>query len=226
VTARRPQQARARRPFLIGLTGGVGAGKSTAEQILRDAGIPVADADAWAHAVLATNTRVQRAVRAHFRARHAARVTTPDGALDRRAIAAIAFQDAASLAFLEKLIHPLVRRRAAAWRAEQRAAAAPTAVVIVPLLFESGMDAACDATIAVEAPVAMRRARLRAARGWSAKHCADRMRHQLSDAERRRRATIVVKNAASRAAFARALLAAVNDLCSGRNARESTKHKR
>jgi len=204
----------------------VGAGKTTAERILREAGIPVADADQWAHEVLATDTRVQRALRAHFAARHAARVTTPDGALDRRAIAAIAFQDAVSLAFLERLIHPRVRRRAAAWRAEQRAAGARVAVVIVPLLFESGMDAECDATIAVQAPAALRRARLRAARGWSAKHCADRMRHQFSDADRRRRATSVVDNTASRAAFARALLAAVHDLCSGRGACEPTKHKR
>ncbi len=198
--------------MLVGLTGGVGAGKSTAEEFLRAQHIPVADADHWAHAVLDQECQAQAAIQEYFRAQHGLDVRRPDGTLDRAALARIVFRDAAALAFLEGVVHPCVRQRADAWIAAQRAAHVPLAVMIVPLLFESGMDALCHATIALVAPPALRCRRLRAARGWAPAHSAARMRHQLDDATRARRATYVVSNAGRRDALGRALLAVLNDL--------------
>ena len=198
--------------LLVGLTGGVGAGKSTAEEALRAHHIPVADADQWAHAVLDHEQQAQRAIREYFMAHHDLDPLRPDGTIDRAALARIVFQDAAALAFLEGVVHPCVRRRADAWIAAQRAACVPLAVMIVPLLFESGMAAQCQATIAIVAPPALRCRRLHAARGWAPAHSAARMRHQLTDAMRARRATYVVSNAGSRDALGRALHAVLHDL--------------
>jgi dephospho-CoA kinase len=197
---------------IIGLTGGVGAGKSTAEALLRAQHVPVADADQWAHDVLAHDRAAQRAIQEYFLARHGVDPLRRDGSVDRAALARIVFGDAAALAALEAIVHPRVRAMAQQWIAAQRAAQAPLAVMIVPLLFESGMDAMCAATLALVAPPAVRARRLQRARGWTPAHSAARMRRQLDDTARAQRATYVVSNAGSRAAFARALAAVLDDL--------------
>lgn len=200
---------------IIGLTGGVGAGKSTAAALLRAQRVPVADADQWAHDVLAHDHEAQRAIQEYFLAHHGVDPLRRDGTLDRAALARIVFHDAAALAALEAVVHPRVRVMARHWIAAQHAAHAPLAVMIVPLLFESGMDALCAATIAIVAPPAVRCRRLLRARGWTPAHSAARMRHQLDDPARAQRATYVVSNAGSRAAFARALAAVLLDLRRG-----------
>jgi len=86
--------------MLVGLTGGVGAGKSTAEEFVRAWHIPVADADHWAHAVLAQERQAQRAIQDYFLAHHGLDPLRPDGTLDRTMLARIVFHDATALAFL------------------------------------------------------------------------------------------------------------------------------
>jgi dephospho-CoA kinase len=197
---------------VAGVTGGVGAGKSLAESLCRSWGIPTADADRWAHAVLNDDPDVRAAVETQFQQRYGQCPLTADGRLDRAAIAAHAFADASVLRFLEGLIHPRVRRMAGEWIETQRAQAVPLAVLVVPLLIESGMTAQVDCVIVIAASAATRAARLAAGRGWSSEECARRMAAQMDENERRRQADYIVANEGSQIEFAEALYAVVREI--------------
>jgi dephospho-CoA kinase len=176
-------------PF-VGLTGGLGAGKSTALAALERLGAATLSTDAVVHDLYASD-KVRDAVVARWGLGIA-----PDGRVDRAAVARRAFADPAERAWLETLLWPLVARRVADWRAEQerREPAPAAAVVETPLLFEAGMDAACDATIAVVADEEVR-ARRAAARGH---HAVDeRAARQLGQHEKAARATYTVENSGS-----------------------------
>jgi len=179
----------ARVPF-VGLTGGLGAGKSTALAALDRLGAATLSTDAVVHDLYASD-EVREAVVARWGAQVA-----PGGVIDRAAVARTAFGDAEERAWLEALLWPLVGGRVLAWREEQerREPPPPAAVVETPLLFEAGMDAAYDATIAVVAGEDVRAARA-AARGH---HAVDeRAARQLSQDEKAARATFVVANSGS-----------------------------
>lgn len=193
------------RTIIAGLTGGIGSGKSTAEALCQSWGIPVADADRWAHDILRSDHEVQRAVEEYFGTRYGLYVRTSAGELDRRAIAAKVFHDDAALAALEALVHPRVKARAEAWIAAQRAARVPVAVLIVPLLFESGMDRQVDCVITLVVPAEERIRRLQAGRGWSEDDIRARMRRQFGEDERRQRADYTVPNNGTQEEFAAAL---------------------
>lgn len=162
--------------LVVGLTGRIGAGKSTVARAFGDLGAHVIDADALAHGALD-----EPAVRDAVVARFGAGVRGADGRVDRGALAARVFgagpEHAAALEDLEKLVHPRVRAlvdaelaaHAAAGRtgAAGRAGTGARVVVLdVPLLVQAGWDGACDRIVAVECAEDVRRARL-AARGWS-----------------------------------------------------------
>jgi dephospho-CoA kinase len=174
-------------PF-IGLTGGLGAGKSTALAALERLGAAVLSTDAVVHE-LYEGDEVRDAVTARWGAEVA-----PGGCVDRSAVAARAFADPAERAWLESLLWPLVGARVVAWReeVEGRRPAPPAAVVETPLLFEAGMDGAYDATIAVIVDEAVRAARAEA-RGHEA--LDERAARQLPQEEKARRATFTVSNA-------------------------------
>lgn len=193
------------RTIIAGLTGGIGSGKSTAEALCQSWGIPVEDADRWAHDILRSDHEVQRAIEEYFRTRYGLNVRTPTGELDRRVIAANVFHDDAALAALEALVHPRVKARAEQWIATQRAARVPVAVLIVPLLFESGMDRQVDCVITLAVPAEERIRRLRAGRGWSEDDIRARMRRQFGEDERRQRADYTVPNTGTKEEFAAAL---------------------
>ena len=195
----------ARSTIIVGLTGGVGSGKTTAERLCKAWGYPTADADLWAHELLAHDAAVQAKVRAYCRKCYTMDPLLPSGELDRAALAQRAFADGRLLTLLERLIHPRVRRRAAAWIAAQRAQRAPLALLVVPLLLESGMNADVDVVLSIAAPEALRCARLRKARGWSEAHVRARMARQLDEDERCRRSDAVVTNTGGKQAFAAAL---------------------
>jgi len=190
---------------IVGLTGGIGSGKSTAERLCQQWGIPVADADRWAHEVLRDDHDVQQALEAYFQAHYGLPIRTPAGALDRAAIAAKVFHDDAALAALEALVHPRVKARAEVWIAAQRAARVPLAVLVVPLLFESGMERQVDCVVALAVPPAERVRRLHAGRGWAEADIRARMRRQYGEDERRRRAEYVVPNTGTEDELAAAL---------------------
>lgn len=174
-------------PPFVALTGGLGAGKSTALAALERLGAAVISSDAIVHDLYAS-TEVRDAVTARFGPDVAA-----DGVVDRAAVAARAFADAADRSWLEQLLWPLVRERVAAWREQNcRREPPPRALVVeVPLLFESGGEQLYDATIAVIADEAVREARARA-RGHHA--VAEREARQLTQQEKAARASFVVSN--------------------------------
>jgi dephospho-CoA kinase len=191
-------------PF-VGLTGGLGAGKTTALAALERLGAATLSTDAVVHELYAS-PEVRDAVVARW-----GPDVAPGGRVDRAAVARHAFADAGERAWLEGLLWPLVGARVVAWREEQERREPPprAAVVETPLLFEAGMDAAYDATIAVIADEDVRTARA-AARGH---HAVDeRAARQLGQAEKAARATHVVENTRSVQELERALAAVLAKL--------------
>jgi dephospho-CoA kinase len=173
-------------PF-VGLTGGMGAGKSTALAALERLGAAVLSTDAVVHELYG-DARLREAVTERWGSEVA-----PAGTVDRAAVAKRAFADAEDRKWLEELLWPLVGARVAEWLGEVRARQPPprAAVVEVPLLFEAGMDGLYDATIAVIA-----NERLRLQRAGRRGHALgdERAARQLSQQEKAERATFVVHN--------------------------------
>ncbi|MHB1568297.1 MAG: dephospho-CoA kinase [Solirubrobacteraceae bacterium] len=187
-------------PF-IGLTGGLGAGKSTALAELQTLGAAILSTDTVVHD-LYERAEVREAVAARF----GRQVLAADGSVDRAALARLAFAGDDGRKWLEQLLWPLVGERIATWRAEQeRRQPPPRALVVeVPLLFESGSDHGFDATIAVIADEQLRERRA-AERGHAA--VAERSARQLSQQEKSRRATYTVVNDGTREQLAAELSA-------------------
>ena len=176
---------RASEPFVLGLTGGIGCGKSEAARHLASLGAAHIDADAISRALTAPGGEALPAIRREF----GDRVFAPGGMLDRRALAEIVFADAEAKRRLEGIIHPLVWARTL--RMIERADA-PVAILDVPLLFESGMDALCGETWAMSADEATQIARIRERDGLSEAQARARIANQLPMAERNARATRVI----------------------------------
>jgi dephospho-CoA kinase len=180
---------------MIGLTGGIGSGKSTVAALLAERGARVVDADRIAREVVEPGTPGLAAVAAEF----GERVLTRAGELDRPALAALVFADPPARARLDALVHPLVRARAA----ELVAAAPADAVVVqdVPLLVETGQAGSFDLVLVVEADVETRVARL-VDRGLTAEDARARIASQATDEQRRAVADVVLRNDGDRAALA------------------------
>jgi dephospho-CoA kinase len=177
----------ARVPF-IGLTGGLGAGKSTALAALERLGAATLSTDAVVHDLYAEDPRVREAVVERWGPE-----VVQDGHVDRAAVARHAFADPEDRAWLEQLLWPLVAEKVLQFRERAQAAQPPprAAVVETPLLFEAGMHGVYDATIAVIAEEPVRAARA-AARGHEA--VDERAARQLTQEEKAARATYVVPN--------------------------------
>jgi dephospho-CoA kinase len=173
-------------PF-VGLTGGLGSGKSTALEALGRLGAEVLSSDAVVHELYG-GASLRDAVVARFGADVA-----PGGVIDRAAVAQRAFATNEDRAWLESQVWPLVGARVAQWLEQARAKqpAPPAAVVEVPLLFEAGLEQMYDATIAVTADESVRRQRA-SERGHAL--VDERAARQLSQAEKAQRATFVVVN--------------------------------
>lgn len=185
----------------IGLTGGIGSGKSTAAARFAELGAVVIDADALAREVVEAGTPGLDRIIARF----GNELLRPDGSLDRPKLGRLVFDDPAALADLNAIVHPLVAER----RAELMAAAGPDAVVVsdVPLLVETGMAGDFDAVVVVEAPLELRLVRL-ALRGLAEDEARARIGRQASDEQRRAVATVLLDNSGSRAELDRQVDAA------------------
>lgn len=178
----------ASKPFVLGLTGGIGCGKSEAARHLEALGAKHIDADAISRALTAPGGEALPEIRREF----GDRVFSQDGTLDRGALAEVVFADAAAKARLESIIHPLVRARTVR---EIKETTARVAVLDVPLLFESGMDALCGETWAMSADAATQIARIRERDGMTEAQARARIANQLPMAERNARATRVIDSA-------------------------------
>ena len=171
----------------IGLTGGIGSGKSTVSRLLEQRGAVIVDADAIAREVVASGTPGLAAVVEAF----GDGVVASDGSLNRPALAAVVFADPEARKRLDAIVHPLVRARAT----EVAAAAPADAVVVndVPLLVETGQAGSYDLVLVVEADPATRVARL-VQRGLTAEDARARMAAQATDEQRRAVADVVLDN--------------------------------
>jgi dephospho-CoA kinase len=185
--------------LVVGLTGGIGSGKSTVAELLRARGATVIDADLLAREVVAPGTPGFRAVVARF----GPGVVDPDGGLDRRALAGIVFADPGALADLNAIVHPAVRARIDDRLRELRTTAEAGVVVLeIPLLVESGRSYGAAAVIVVDCPEDVALRRLVVERGMDEGDARRRMAAQVSRADRLAAADIVIDNSGSPAELA------------------------
>jgi dephospho-CoA kinase len=203
--------------IVLGLTGSIGMGKSTAAAALRRLGVPLYDADAEIHKMTGRGGSAVAAVEAAFPG-----VQGEDGAIDRRKLGTRVFGKPEELRRLEAILHPRVRAVERRWVAQQRARREKLVVLDIPLLFETDRIDRVDGVIVVSAPPRLQRDRVMRRAGMSAERFAAILDSQFSDREKRRRADFVVNTALSRAAAARQLAAIVRHVRQGvwrRNAR-------
>jgi dephospho-CoA kinase len=177
---------------VLGLTGGIGMGKSTAAAAFRRARIPVFDADAAVHRLQARGGRAVRAIEAAFPG------TVQDGAVDRVALRQAVLGRPDALTRLEAILHPMVRQEERDFVARGRRRGERAVVLDIPLLFETGGDARVDRVVVVSAPRSVQMQRVRARRRMSAADIAAVIARQMPDAEKRRRADVVVHTGLSR----------------------------
>ncbi|MFC5911498.1 dephospho-CoA kinase [Streptacidiphilus monticola] len=172
----------------VGLTGGIGAGKSEVSRRLAEHGAVIIDSDLIAREVVEPGTRGLAEVVAAF----GEGVLRPDGSLDRPALGAIVFGDADKLAVLNGIVHPLVRQRSA----ELQAAAGPEAVVVndVPLLVENGLQGLYEVVVVVDASDETRVRRLVGIRGMTEDEARARMAAQATREQRLAVADYVIDN--------------------------------
>ena len=175
----------------VGLTGGIGSGKSAVADLLAGNGAVVIDADQLARAAVAPGTPGLAAVVAGF----GEGVLTPNGELDRAALGEIVFADAAARARLNAIVHPEVRRLAAAQ--EELAPSDAVVVHVIPLLVETGQQGAFDAVVVVDVDPAIQLDRIQRRDGLPADQARARMNAQADRATRLAAADFVIDNSGS-----------------------------
>ena len=183
-----------RRPFLLGLTGSIGMGKSTTAGFFREFGVPVWDADAVVHGLYAKTGAGVGAIAA-IRPQ-----AVRDGAVDRAALRDWIAEDPEAIARIEAAVHPLVARDRAAFLARAAAEGQALVVLDIPLLYETGAEAQLDAVLVVSAPADVQRARVMARPGMSEAHFEKILASQITDAEKRRRADHLIETVSMEAA--------------------------
>jgi dephospho-CoA kinase len=191
---------------IIGLTGGMGMGKSTVAAIFRRRHIPVFDADSTVRRLQAPGGAALPAIARAFPG------TVRGGVLNRAALRALVLADPAALRRLEAIMHPLVRRAERRMIAAARRRAARAILLDIPLLFETGADARADFTVTVSAPPAIQLARLRRRRIMTEGELRAVIAKQMPDAEKRRRANRVIRTGLSRHHTQRAVRRLIREL--------------
>ena len=171
------------KPFVIGLTGSIGMGKSETAKLFAAEGVPVHDADATIARLYGKGGTAVAVIAREFPS------AVQDGAVDRAKLSALVVDDKAALKKLEALVHPLV---AAERDAFLQHAQAPIILFDVPLLFETGAEAEADAIVVASAPEAVQRARVLARPGMTAEKFESLKARQLGDREKRQQAHYVV----------------------------------
>lgn len=182
--------------YIVGLTGGIGSGKSAAAECFRQHGIEIVDADAVAHELTGPQGAAMAAIAAAF----GPQVVAANGALDRAAMRQLAFADPAARQRLEQILHPVIRRTCAARCA---AAVSPYALLVVPLLIESGIyRQRCQRLVVVDCPEETQIARVMTRSGLARAEIERIMAAQASRAERLAAADDVIDNSGAVAALA------------------------
>jgi dephospho-CoA kinase len=169
--------------FKLGLTGSIGMGKSATAAMFRAEGVPVYDADDAVHALY--RGRAAPLIEVAFPG------TLADGAVDRARLSNVLFEDESRLRTLERIVHPLVREERDIFLAAH--AQAPTVVLDIPLLFETGGEANADAVALVTAPESVQSARVLARPGMTPEKFRAILAKQMPDSEKRRRAHFLIE---------------------------------
>ena len=195
------------RPFILGLTGSIGMGKSAVTAMFRDAGVPVFDADACVRALQGPGGALLPAIEAAFPG-----TTGPDG-VDRAQLGAAVFGQPAALARLEEIVHPAVAERRAQFLRDH--AAASLVVYDIPLLFERTGRSGVDAVAVVSARADQQRERVLARPGMSVDKFAAILAAQMPDAEKRARADYVIDTSTPLETTRAAVFARVKRLTGG-----------
>ncbi len=191
---------------IIGLTGGIGMGKSTAARAFRRAHIPIFDADAAVHRLQAPGGAALPQIAAHFPG------TVVDGVLDRSRLRAAVVGNDAAIRQLEAIIHPLVRRMESAFLAQARRTGSPAAVLDIPLLLETGGEKRVDMVVVVSAPRSIQMARVKRRRGMTESQITAIIARQMPDSQKRRRADLVIRTGLSRNTALRPIRALIRSL--------------
>ena len=199
------------RTTVLGLTGSIGMGKSTAAGHFRDLGVPVFDSDAEIHKLMHPGGRCVTAVEAAFPG-----TRDEAGGIDRQKLGTAVFGDAEALRRLEGILHPMVRREQMRFRRRAAANKEPLVVVDVPLLYETGGEKNCDAVCVVSAPPFVQAARVLARPGMTADKFNAILAQQTPDAEKRRRADFVIPTGAGKGLARRRVKDIVERLSVGR----------
>lgn len=168
--------------IILGLTGGIGMGKSNATRMFRRLRVPVFDADAAVHALQARRGRAVAPIARAFPG------TVADGRVNREALRAVVIGNPSALTTLERIIHPLVRDAERRFLTAARRRGARLVVLDIPLLLETGGDKRVDAVIVVTAPAAIQRARVLRRPGMTPARFAAILARQMPDRAKRRRA--------------------------------------
>lgn len=192
---------------VLGLTGSIGMGKSTAANAFRRLGVPVFDADATVHRLQGPGGRALAAIGAAFPG--TVRDLPGGRRVDREALRRAVIGDDAAMNRLERIVHPLVRDEERRFLARARRAGRRLAVLDIPLLLEGGGQRRVDAVVVVSAPAATQRARVLRRKGMTPERLAAILARQMPDAEKRRLADHVIHTGLSRHAAQRAVRALV-----------------
>ena len=179
--------------WIVGLTGGIGAGKSTVAQRLCELGAQVVDADKTGHEVLR-----EKEIVAQLTENFGKEILDPEGNIDRPKLAKVVFADPSKRGQLEAVVHPRMTVRMQ--EAVQRALDDPKTPMVVldaAILLEKGWDGACDRILYVDAPFEVRRKRLHENRGWSEEELVSRERAQWPIEKKKARADFVIDNGQS-----------------------------
>lgn len=186
--------------IVLGLTGSIGMGKSTAAAMLRHLRVPVHDADATVHRLMAPGGSAVAPINAAFPG-----VVAADGSIDRPALRQRVIGHPEALAQLEAIVHPLVKAEKRRFLARHRGYRSAAVVLDVPLLYESGGDTDCDAVLVVSAPAFLQRQRVLRRPGMTEAILAAILVRQWPDAVKRRRADAVIPSGLGRAVTFRRL---------------------
>lgn len=183
----------ANKPYIVGLTGGIATGKSTASSHLKSLGAYCIDADQLSHDLMSAGGGAVEPIRQLF----GDEVILPDGSVDRRLLGRVVFPDVALRRRLEGVIHPMVQHISLELIRQAGEKGVPLVILDVPLLFESGMDVLCDETWVITLSPDKQLRRLIDRDHLSEKESLERIASQMPQEEKIRRATIAIDNSRS-----------------------------
>ena len=201
----------------VGLTGGIGAGKSTAAEMLRKLGAYVVQADKLGHETYSEGGTARSRVLERF----GNEILGNDGEIDRAHLARIVFSDKNERLALEGIVWPEIRRLTSTRLAEAEAAGADVGVVEAAVLLEAGWDDLFDEVWTVETPRELAKARLMARQSISADEADARLAAQLESADRTSRSSVVIENTGTVAELKSAVTAAYENLIAGGTSRQT-----